>query len=359
MKTVIIERNAYGRGVHRFHAGFLDYAKHAGFLPRLCHPYRAQTKGKVERFIGYLKGSFWVPFVASMRQAGLRPDKHAANAAVTRWLREVANARVHATTGEIPAARLLLETPWLQSLPAPYGGRSARSERHRRRARRSSATNIRWRSTTSCSSEVLRELPPARAHRGAGRGAAPGSTPAPPPRSTASTGSTSATGASSNGGSADSPARVRSEPPAATKPAPAPRPPTRQQWVPDCGEDWFRTRDDSNRGGIGERQHSHPAALRQAASGPAVRPPVVPPRDAVDHDGVGVVVDGGTGTGCGGMHAGWIVHGRGGVGVLGQRCEPLLGCARVGRRCGWSGAGDAISLVRTRAARGAGNRPAP
>jgi transposase len=127
MKTVIIERNAYGRGVHRFHAGFLDYAKHAGFLPRLCHPYRAQTKGKVERFIGYLKGSFWVPFVASMRQAGLRPDKHAAHAAVMRWLREVANARVHATTGEIPAARLLLETPWLQSLPAPYGGRSARS----------------------------------------------------------------------------------------------------------------------------------------------------------------------------------------------------------------------------------------
>ena len=43
------------------------------------------------------------------------------------------------------------------------------------------------------------------------------------------------------------------------------------------------------------------------------------PRDAVDHDGVGVVVDGRTGTGCGGMRAGWIVHGRGGVGVLGQR----------------------------------------
>ena len=51
--------------------GFLDYARHAGFLPRLCQPYRAQTKGKVERFIGYLKRSFWVPFVASMRQAGV------------------------------------------------------------------------------------------------------------------------------------------------------------------------------------------------------------------------------------------------------------------------------------------------
>jgi transposase len=127
MKTVIIERNAYGRGVHRFHAGFLDYAKHAGFLPRLCHPYRAQTKGKVERFIGYLKGSFWVPFVASMRQGGLRPDKPAANAAVARWLREVANARVHATTGEVPAERLPIEMARLQALPAAYGGRSARS----------------------------------------------------------------------------------------------------------------------------------------------------------------------------------------------------------------------------------------
>jgi transposase len=127
MKTVIIERNAYGRGVHRFHGGFLDYAKHTGFLPRLCHPYRAQTKGKVERFIGYPKGSFWVPFVASMRQAGLKPDRHAANAAVARWLREVANARVHATTGEVPAERLPIETARLQALPALYGGRSARS----------------------------------------------------------------------------------------------------------------------------------------------------------------------------------------------------------------------------------------
>jgi hypothetical protein len=84
-------------------------------------------KGKVERFIGYLKGSFWVPFVASMRQAGLQPDKAAANAAVARWLREVANARVHATTGEVPAERLPIETAKLQALPALYGGRSARS----------------------------------------------------------------------------------------------------------------------------------------------------------------------------------------------------------------------------------------
>lgn len=127
MRTVVLERNTYGRGVHRFHPGFLDYARHAGFVPRLCQPYRAKTKGKVERFIGYLKGSFWVPFVASMRQAGLKPDMHAANSAVTRWLRDTANARVHATTQEIPAERLVTERPQLQPLAAPYAFRTVRS----------------------------------------------------------------------------------------------------------------------------------------------------------------------------------------------------------------------------------------
>ncbi len=92
-----------------------------------CQPNRAQTKGKVERFIGYLKRSFWVPFAASMRQAGLKPDKHAANGAVARWLREVANARVHATTNAVPAERLVIEQAALQALPAPYRGRSTRS----------------------------------------------------------------------------------------------------------------------------------------------------------------------------------------------------------------------------------------
>ena len=67
MKTVVIERNVYGQGLHRFHPAFLDYARHAGFVPRLCAPYRPQTKGKVERFIGYLKRSFWIP---SLRGCG-------------------------------------------------------------------------------------------------------------------------------------------------------------------------------------------------------------------------------------------------------------------------------------------------
>lgn len=127
MKTVVLERNTYGRGAHRFHPGFLDYIKHAGALPRLCQPYRAQTKGKVERFIGYMKRSFWVPFVATQRQAGVLPDKQSANAAVSRWLRDVANVRVHATTEAVPSERLLIERLHLQQLPAVYRGRSVRA----------------------------------------------------------------------------------------------------------------------------------------------------------------------------------------------------------------------------------------
>ena len=170
MRTVVIERNTYGRGIHRFHPGFLDYARHAGFLPRLCQPYRAQTKGKVERFIGYLKRSFWVPFVASMRQVGLKPDKHAANAAVASWLREVANARVHATTSEVPTKRLVIEAQMLQPLARRiWRDQSDRSARRHRKAKPSLATSIRSLSTRRCSWRCGHEHAAARSHQGFGR----------------------------------------------------------------------------------------------------------------------------------------------------------------------------------------------
>jgi transposase len=126
MRTVVLERHAYGRGRHRFHPGFLDFARHCGFRPRLCAPYRAQTKGKVERFIRYLRHSFWVPLASRLAQDGLVVDRETANLAVRRWLREVANARMHGTTGEIPAERLVIERMQLQPVPTPYGGRSVR-----------------------------------------------------------------------------------------------------------------------------------------------------------------------------------------------------------------------------------------
>ena len=59
--TVVIERDAYGAGQHRFHPQLLQIAEQYGFIPRLCRPYRAKTKGKVERFNRYLKESFVLP----------------------------------------------------------------------------------------------------------------------------------------------------------------------------------------------------------------------------------------------------------------------------------------------------------
>jgi transposase len=126
MRTVVLQRHGYGRGRHRFHPGFLDFARHCSFQPRLCAPYRAQTKGKVERFIRYLRESFWVPLSSRLAQEGLIVDRETANLAVKRWLREVANARIHGTTSAVPAERLVSERLQLQPVPALYGGRSVR-----------------------------------------------------------------------------------------------------------------------------------------------------------------------------------------------------------------------------------------
>ena len=116
-KTVVLERDAYGEGQHRFHRDLLALADELGFRPRLCRPYRAKTKGKVERFNGYLKGSFLVPLAATLKQAGLKLDVTAANAHIGPWLQDIANARVHGTTGEIPNERLQIEREHLRPLP--------------------------------------------------------------------------------------------------------------------------------------------------------------------------------------------------------------------------------------------------
>lgn len=105
MKTVIQQRNAYGKGLHKFHSGLWDFAGQTGFVPRLCRPYRAKTKGKVERFIRYLRHSFYVPLESQLKQAGLVLDVETANIEVRKWLRDVANVRIHQTTGESPAYR--------------------------------------------------------------------------------------------------------------------------------------------------------------------------------------------------------------------------------------------------------------
>ncbi len=132
MKTIVLERDVYGEGEHRFHPGFLDYSKHSGFLIKLCRPYRAQTKGKVERFNGYLRRSFYVPLVSQLRAVGLKLDAVTANREVRCWLDEIANERIHGTTKVKPNARLQEERRYLQVVPEPWRGKIAAARPQRK-----------------------------------------------------------------------------------------------------------------------------------------------------------------------------------------------------------------------------------
>jgi transposase len=117
--AIITARDAYGDGQHRWHPTLAALAEHYGFRPKVCRPYRAKTKGKVERFNGYLKTSFITPLAATLNSAGLMLDVEIANAHIGRWLDEVAHQRIHGTTGVKPALRLAKECHLLLALPVP------------------------------------------------------------------------------------------------------------------------------------------------------------------------------------------------------------------------------------------------
>jgi transposase len=81
-KLVVLSRA--GGQVH-FHPEFLQFAGHFSFKPRLCRPYRARTKGKVERSIGYVRDRFFCGRTFT--------DVADANQQLLVWLRTVANER--------------------------------------------------------------------------------------------------------------------------------------------------------------------------------------------------------------------------------------------------------------------------
>jgi transposase len=117
MKTVWLGTDE--RGEVRWHPQFLDFARYWGFTPRLCRPYRAQTKGKVESGVKYVRRNF----LCSLQ--GREPHSiDELNAAMRSWVWEVANQRVHGTTHCIVQQRWQAECAHLQSvagrLPYPY-----------------------------------------------------------------------------------------------------------------------------------------------------------------------------------------------------------------------------------------------
>lgn len=117
MKTVW--QGADERGEIIWNAVFLDFARYWGFQPRLCRPYRAQTKGKVESGVKYVRRNFLCGLQG--REPANLEDL---NAQLREWVWTVANQRVHGTTHEVVMARWDSDQFALQPLdgrpPYPY-----------------------------------------------------------------------------------------------------------------------------------------------------------------------------------------------------------------------------------------------
>lgn len=107
-KCAVLEYPSQGKPY--FNERFVDLAGHYGFTPRACRPYRARTKGKDERMVGYIKGNFFVRYRSFESWAHL-------NQLAERWLAEEADPRLHGTVKEIVAERFGREKPSLKPLP--------------------------------------------------------------------------------------------------------------------------------------------------------------------------------------------------------------------------------------------------
>jgi transposase len=97
MRAVVIGDDRLSKGALVLNAEFLRFAAHWGFRPRACRPYRAKTKGKVERPIRYVRESFFYGRTF-LNDADL-------NSQAERWLDRTANQRRHRTINEAPQLR--------------------------------------------------------------------------------------------------------------------------------------------------------------------------------------------------------------------------------------------------------------
>lgn len=107
MKTAVAKSGGDGRAI--FNEEMMRFAAHYHFHPTACRPYRAKTKGRVERAISYLRSSFF--YGRNFR------DLEDLNNQTEKWLAETANNRIHGTTGEVPVERLAQERKHLYPLP--------------------------------------------------------------------------------------------------------------------------------------------------------------------------------------------------------------------------------------------------
>lgn len=107
MKTAVTGESEDGHIV--YNRSLVALAAHYGFLPRACRPYRAKTKGKVERPFRYVREDFFL--ARSFR------NLEDLNVQLGDWLATVANVRLHGTTLRVVSEAFAEERPSLQPLP--------------------------------------------------------------------------------------------------------------------------------------------------------------------------------------------------------------------------------------------------
>ena len=108
MKTAVIGEDA--NGVVQYNAALVALLNHYGAIPRACRPYRAKTKGEIERPYRYVRQEFWL--ARSFR------NLDDLNAQFGDWRTQIANPRVRATTRRVVDEHFAEERPALIAHPA-------------------------------------------------------------------------------------------------------------------------------------------------------------------------------------------------------------------------------------------------
>lgn len=120
MKTAVLGEPEQDKAII-YNAKLLACGAHYGFAPRACQPYRAKTKGKVERPFRYIRADFFM--------ARSFEDLQDMNRQLRQWLDTVANLRLHSSTQRVVQEHFQEERPSLQPLPAGRFDAVLRQER--------------------------------------------------------------------------------------------------------------------------------------------------------------------------------------------------------------------------------------
>jgi transposase len=112
-KTVCLTRDFEGKDIG-WNPQFLDFTRYWGFTPKLCKPYRARTKGKVESGVKYVKRNFFALYGRKFHSF------EELNGKLEAWSLEIADERIHGTTHEKPSVRFESEGLLSSEGRAPY-----------------------------------------------------------------------------------------------------------------------------------------------------------------------------------------------------------------------------------------------